>query len=343
MKRCANLTSSYQYYDWDLSIDWCARHIDGVKNARQISEVAEVDMEIVRACLRVLKHHGVIALSDMFFYSNRYEATERAMAMLSGKESDLLTTAIEHAVRVAGEQSSREGSPLLLAAAAYSPGTDSELARSNRSADRTFQGSRSFLLPPTPSSDVFLANTVTRRDDFPMLKIAVAEFFACCERGRSFGDTWMGLVAGSIPSSDVDWKQVFKTIDHRRLASFGVVHGLIRRIHRFPRLLQQQESDNSSFHSDPSFALAPPQPSLGHTSSNSSLSLRSQLRTTSGSSTNRKRQTISDITAIGSKMDGRHCDDELACEYERSLDEMLEFVGGNVAIILAASELYGQS
>ena len=37
-------------------------HIDGVATARQISKMAEVDMEMVRACLRVLKHHGFVAL-----------------------------------------------------------------------------------------------------------------------------------------------------------------------------------------------------------------------------------------------------------------------------------------
>lgn len=76
----------YLQYDWDLAINWVVMHIDGVANARQISKKSEVDMEMVRACLRVLKHHGVIALVDMFFYTNRYEFTERATAMLAGKE-----------------------------------------------------------------------------------------------------------------------------------------------------------------------------------------------------------------------------------------------------------------
>jgi hypothetical protein len=40
---------------------------------------AEVDPEMVRACLRVLKHHNVVALVDMFFYSNRYEPTGKQL------------------------------------------------------------------------------------------------------------------------------------------------------------------------------------------------------------------------------------------------------------------------
>jgi hypothetical protein len=45
-------------YDWDLSINWVSLHIDGVTNARQISKMAQVDMEMVLSCLRVLRHHG---------------------------------------------------------------------------------------------------------------------------------------------------------------------------------------------------------------------------------------------------------------------------------------------
>ena len=56
-------------------------------------------MEMVRACLRVLKHHGVIALVDMFMYSNRYGFTEKATAMLAGKESKLLQEAVDFVMK----------------------------------------------------------------------------------------------------------------------------------------------------------------------------------------------------------------------------------------------------
>ena len=93
------LNSFLEKYDWDLAINWVILHIDGVTNARVISIKAEVDMELVRACLRVLKHHGVIALVDMFLYTNRYEFTSRASAMLAGKEPKLLQEAVEFCVK----------------------------------------------------------------------------------------------------------------------------------------------------------------------------------------------------------------------------------------------------
>ena len=87
------------YYEWDLAINWVILHIDGVTNARQISIKAEVDLEMVLACLRVLRHHGVISVVDIFLYSNRYECTDRAAAMLAGKEDKLLQEAVEFAVK----------------------------------------------------------------------------------------------------------------------------------------------------------------------------------------------------------------------------------------------------
>mmetsp|Transcript_22526 Transcript_22526/g.53170 ORF Transcript_22526/g.53170 Transcript_22526/m.53170 type:complete len:799 (+) Transcript_22526:318-2714(+) len=87
------------YYEWDLAINWVILHIDGITNARQISVKAEVDLEMVLACLRVLRHHCVIKVIDMFVYTNRYECTERAAAMLAGKQDKLLQEAVEFAMK----------------------------------------------------------------------------------------------------------------------------------------------------------------------------------------------------------------------------------------------------
>jgi hypothetical protein len=93
---------SVSQYNWDLSINWVTLHIDGIINARQISQKAEVDLEMVRACLPVLKHDGAIALVDMFFYSNRYECTEKAASMSAGKERKLLQEAVEFVIKRSG-------------------------------------------------------------------------------------------------------------------------------------------------------------------------------------------------------------------------------------------------
>jgi len=82
-----------QLFDWDLTINWIVPHIDGFKHAKLISQSSEVDMEMVRACLRVLRHHGVLALVDVFRYANIYESTPLAASMLAGEQPKLLEEA----------------------------------------------------------------------------------------------------------------------------------------------------------------------------------------------------------------------------------------------------------
>jgi hypothetical protein len=41
----------------------------------------------------------------------------------------------------------------------------------------------------------------------------------------------------------IDWKRVFDYFDHRRLITFGVVRGLIRRVHQYPLALVGTEND----------------------------------------------------------------------------------------------------
>ena len=72
-----------QLYDWDLTINWILPHIDGCKYVKQIAHSSEVDMELVRSCLRVLKHHGVLSYVDIFRYSNVYESTPLAVRLFS--------------------------------------------------------------------------------------------------------------------------------------------------------------------------------------------------------------------------------------------------------------------
>ncbi|KAL7572116.1 hypothetical protein ACA910_001753 [Epithemia clementina (nom. ined.)] len=329
-------------YDWDLAIDWCGRHIDGVKNAQQISEKAEVDMEMVRACLRVLKHHGVIALCDMFFYSNRYEATERAIAMLAGHEPQLLVAAAEHAARSADAPSPRDGSPALHAMAS-SPGTEGSISSGSRTTVERIQPgtSRLIALPATPSSEAQFSST-HRRGDLHDLKLAVAEFFSRCERSRSFGDTWIALVGSSCAARatgdnttttapPVDWKRAFRLLDHRRLVTFGVVHGLIRRVHRVPRVLRRYSTQNSDDQEQPLDQTEGSEIIIGP--------LRQARRRSSGGSSHSRKKFST--ASISSKMDGLHCDDELVCEFQVSFDELLELVGEEISISLVPATCYG--
>lgn len=84
-----------QLFEWDLTINWILPHIDGIRHVQQIAQSSDVDLGMVRACLRVLVHHGMLGLVDVFRYGNRYECTSLVAEMLSGQQENLLKHAVE--------------------------------------------------------------------------------------------------------------------------------------------------------------------------------------------------------------------------------------------------------
>ncbi|MGH3054723.1 MAG: hypothetical protein ACRDL7_07080, partial [Gaiellaceae bacterium] len=69
-----------QMFDWDFTVNWIVPHIDGLKYTKLIAQTSGVDLEMVRACLRVLSHHGIEKFVDIFSYYKRYESTPLASA-----------------------------------------------------------------------------------------------------------------------------------------------------------------------------------------------------------------------------------------------------------------------
>jgi hypothetical protein len=67
--------------------------IDGVKHVAQIASSTEVDMDMVRACVQVLRHHGVLAQIDIFWYHNVYGLDHHFLfwGMTERRQTKLLT------------------------------------------------------------------------------------------------------------------------------------------------------------------------------------------------------------------------------------------------------------
>ena len=219
------------YYEWDLAINWVILHIDGLLTARQISAKAEVDLEMVLACLRVLRHHSVISVVDMFLYTNRYECTERAAAMLAGKEDKLLQEAVDFAVKrnqtahvVPPSRSSPRTVPTNVGIATGSPRSGSPRSGSpyhSANASKLHRTSLSSSYPPRSvnllgggdgsqrSSNfrhaMMVASSLEREQTHFMegskrnlagqkkLKTALVELYCACNRNLSFGDIWVAL------------------------------------------------------------------------------------------------------------------------------------------------------
>jgi Nitrogen permease regulator 2 len=320
-----------QTYDWDLAIIWVSRHIDGIANAKQISISAEVDMEMVRACLRVLRHHKVIAVVDMFFYTNRYECTEKGLKLsknFMAKESALLNEAVAFVVRrqafsakETGENaddrsdSSHGSSPSGRNSASQRPQASSDLSKetlfSNPRTGGTFNSSVQETMQMTLSSlDPQLLLS---------LKAAIANFYFTCNRRQTFGDSWISLIASSQQKTET--RKIFRLLDHRRLATFGIVHGLITRVRGYPLLVSRPAFVNNKIES----------PSILHRWPQEPVSTQQSKHT-------REEEAMLKKECASALMDGDHCDDEIVCAVGLCISDIMAFYGtGDVMTVYSIS------
>jgi hypothetical protein len=178
-----------QMFDWDLAINWVVNNIDGISHAKALSLKSEVDPEMVRACLRVLQHHNVVALVDMFFYSNRYEPTGKLL------DTKLLQEAMEYVYK----------------------------RRMNEDSEK--------------SSSVLMFTEEPQRSDWKKTKLAIAELYYSFDRNQTLAEVFIEkvkIVPTTAGKRRQDWKSVLQEVDHRRFVTFGVIHGMLRRVHNYP-------------------------------------------------------------------------------------------------------------
>ena len=419
-----------QAYEWDLAINWVIMHIDGITNARQISIKAEVDLEMVLACLRVLKHHNVIQTVDMFMYTNRYEFTKKAAAMLAGKEDELLQEAVAfsmkrptihmppsaHALMNAGGTT-----PSVVSGGGSETGGGGggNMTESPRANSPFRPGGTTLVAPATPSSSypprtlnllaaggshrstnfrfaMMAANSLERetaflgrhQEDRRHLKAALAELYCACNRNLSFGDLWLSLTAdvpmlptpqhsrhsyqggsvatnrqrgigarhypmsdtdtsegndvissspmeasllksmrrgasgeavnennkknGSNPKAGTQWKTIFKDFDHRRFVLFGVVHGLLVRVHAYPLYSGSSFPETRSSSLEPSVALG-----ISDPPNRKPIDFKKEMK---------DEQRFQLAKLVAAAMDGTRCDDEIVCRFEQPMNKLVELV-----------------
>ncbi|CAI5719813.1 unnamed protein product [Peronospora effusa] len=151
--------------EWDLALQQIVPFIDGVRYVKRISLEAEVEIAIVKKCVRQLLYYGCVTLIDIFLHSNIYANTPK-IAVLA---NDLKLQA-ECAVYIA----------------------------------------KSGHVPPS-----------------------FARIFALyCS------------VQPSLRMSDfcVVYSESLALIDVRRFITFGLIHGFLRRVHRYPICIDRSSS-----------------------------------------------------------------------------------------------------
>jgi nitrogen permease regulator 2-like protein len=266
-----------QLFDWDLAINWVVSNMDGISHARALSVKSEVDPEMVRACLRVLRHHNILALVDSFYFSNRYESTGKLL------NEELCIQATEYV---------------------------SKHRRGTEDSDK---------LMPWHDERGQQQQQQQREKSIKRLKSALPILYYSFNRNQSFADIWMdklktiskddeGSVSQQRSSSRqaidfVFWKRVLSSdMDPRRFVTFGIIHGLIQRIHCYPFAFYKQTSKVD----------------------------------TSVQTNTPKQKDYHLATQIASRMDGKTCDDALVCEFERPISELIDLA----RTVAHVSEIY---
>jgi hypothetical protein len=120
--------------------------------------------------------------------------------------------------------------------------------------------------------------------------------------------------------NSVDWNDVFEWFDHRRFTSFGLVHGLLVRVHNYPYFPGSfPEANTRTFDSNAARAEA-----------------KQKLKS--------EEKSHELAHKVASLMDGVRCDDQLACMFERPFSELVDLVeqfsGKKIISVYAAAPGY---
>jgi hypothetical protein len=198
------------------------------------------------------------------------------------------------------------------------------------------------------------------KDRHQMLKGALAHLYSSFTRNLSFGELLLSKLEEVKKSSpdllytadngkdDINWEKCLEMIDHRRFITFGIIHGIIRRVHCFPK------ADLSSYATDgaTSDEVTDPLPSTAKINTREiydTNSLATSLGQLSSSSpmyedsdemmaideaheedhtvTTKEKYPLVDLAnRVAESMDGTRCDDELTCTFNLTLPELVELV-----------------
>uniref|UniRef100_M4B659 Nitrogen permease regulator 2 n=1 Tax=Hyaloperonospora arabidopsidis (strain Emoy2) TaxID=559515 RepID=M4B659_HYAAE len=151
--------------EWDLALQQIVPFIDGVRYVKRISLEADVEIAIVKKCVRQLLYYGCVTLIDIFLHSNSYANTPK------------------------------------IAVLANDPRLQAECA-------------------------VYIARSGSAPPSFARI------FALYCS------------VQPSLRMSDfsVVYSESLALIDARRFITFGLIHGFLRRVHRYPIYVDHSSS-----------------------------------------------------------------------------------------------------
>jgi len=201
---------------------------------------------------------------------------------------------------------------------------------------------------------------ILAKDRHQMLKGALAHLYSSFTRNLSFGELLLSKLEEEKKSSpdllcttdngkdDINWEKCLEMIDHRRFITFGIIHGIIRRVHCFPKADLSSDATDGATSDEVTDPLPSPArintreiydtnslaTSLGQLSSSSPMYEDSdemmaidEAHEEDHTVTSKEKYPLVDLAnKVAESMDGTKCDDELTCTFNLTLPELVELV-----------------
>ncbi|KUI58351.1 hypothetical protein VP1G_05640 [Cytospora mali] len=206
---------------WDLTLQKVITHIDGVSDVRRIAFNADVSLDLTKLALRHLLYYDTILLLDMFFFSSCY-------APRPGIHDFVANVSANDGYYTTVDSGAKEGS-----------GADGTAAASGAAAAGS-GGSGAGGIVDECASYVCIMSSGQRVSNYQLIKLMTS---FCV--GRTVGE-WLRL------HMDTGF-DVLRYVDIRRLVQFGVIKGLLYRVHKYV-VSKQYIASLATGHSRPSVA-----------------------------------------------------------------------------------------
>ena len=242
---------------WDLTLQRIIPHIDGVSDVRRIAFYADVSLELTQLALRHLLYYDTILLLDMFFFGSCYAprpGIHDFVANVGGIVDECAnyvcvttTTTTERSSSRGRSSSSSNGGPTPGSSAGDGQGSTATLSSSishnplGISATTTTPGGGGGGgggRTPTPSSSTTTTTTMGARSSSSAAAAAAAAHhnhlrvsnYMLIKLMTTFcvGKTVMEWLKGHMDAG----LDVLRFVDVRRLVQFGVIKGLLYRVHK---------------------------------------------------------------------------------------------------------------
>ncbi|KAK7999292.1 nitrogen permease regulating protein NPR2 [Apiospora arundinis] len=215
---------------WDLTLQKIIPHVDGVNDVRRIAWLADVSLPLTQTALQHLLYYDTILLLDMFFFASCYAPRPGIHDFITNRDG--LVDECAGYVCIGGSLPDGTGATAASSSSANTktnnPTSDGPATPQQRTISESHQFSSASIstLPSTTGTastskpDTAAATTNGRVSNYQLVKLMTT---FCV--GRSVME-WIKLHQDAgLP--------VLSLVDVRRLVQFGVIKGLLYRVHKY--------------------------------------------------------------------------------------------------------------